>query len=441
MDMLFLIVSILCTAAFFIAAFFVYWKAEVSTALVLLVTLFTLLGFGNAFIILMVGAPSLALASLFAKMVIMLIILGLITMLFLIVLFPFHFLYASSGMKQQMFLAAYVGTCIIFGVFSFLIAGAMSIPDGMYWYDENSRFWVISFLSAVMPISAAVDYIAYRTTGAIKKITEMLGLGLIVLLTFVIVYEVIGRGPSGWTFLEIGILISFSIIAMISLDEQINFAIKPASEVLATKEKSGYRLLKGRVYVIEEERPKFAFDLFTEILRSRCYNCTNDQSFICESLDCAKCKLPCPCRECKMYKSRTQGFVITRRHPGEIRLNYLIQTTPVMWLSSLPGKDNMDPAKLNLLTDLVVSFLGKSQNGVVLIEGIEYLMMSNDFQKVLRAVDRWSEVVMSSSARLVLSLDPRAFDVKELALLERNREVIRPDDKASVERILATSST
>jgi len=72
---------------------------------------------------------------------------------------------------------------------------------------------------------------------------------------------------------------------------------------------------------------------------------------------------------------------------------------------------------------------------------MEYLMTANDFPKVLRAVDRWSEAVMANSARLVISLDPRAFDQKELALIERNREVVNPDDKASVERILAESST
>jgi hypothetical protein len=38
---------------------------------------------------------------------------------------------------------------------------------------------------------------------------------------------------------------------------------------------------------------------------------------------------------------------------------------------------------------------------------------------------------MTSNTRIIISLDPRSFDRKELALLERNREVVRPDAKDS----------
>ncbi len=121
-------------------------------------------------------------------------------------------------------------------------------------------------------------------------------------------------------------------------------------------------------------------------------------------------------------------------------MDYLIQTTPVIWLSTIPGKDNLDPSKLSQLTDMIVNFLEKSANGVVLVEGIEYLVTSNDFPRVLRAIDRWSEAVMANSARLVLSLNPKAFDLKEIALIERNREVVDPNNRASIERILAESA-
>ena len=132
--------------------------------------------------------------------------------------------------------------------------------------------------------------------------------------------------------------------------------------------------------------------------------------------------------------------MVARKHPIEIRRDYFIQTTPIVWLTSIPGKDNMDPAKLSLLTDVIVNFVEKSKNGIVLVEGIEYLVTANDFSRVLKAIDRWSEIVMSHESRLIISLDPKAFTDRELALIERNREFVRPDKVATVEKILASSS-
>jgi len=178
---------------------------------------------------------------------------------------------------------------------------------------------------------------------------------------------------------------------------------------------------------VEEPKPTFSMELFSDSLKGRCYDCADDESFTCESLDCGNCNLPCPCKRCEKYKTRTQGMIITRQFPIDVRKKYFLQTTPIIWLSTVSGKDIMDPAKLSLLTDFLIGSMEKTQNGVVLVDGIEYLITSNDFQRVLRAIDRWSETAMASSSRLLISVDPKAFDEKELALLERNREVVRPE--------------
>ncbi len=198
-------------------------------------------------------------------------------------------------------------------------------------------------------------------------------------------------------------------------------------EKMSTSTKSLYKLLHRHVYLVEEPKATFAFKIFTDILKNRCYDCATDDSFTCESLECPTCRLPCPCRGCAKHQSRPQGLIVSRQFPREIRASHFLQTTPILWLSTVSGKDNMDPAKLNMLTDYIVSFLERSQNGVVLVDGLEYLVTSNDFQRVLKAVDRWTESAMTSNSRLIVSVDPRAFEIKELAHLERNREVVRPD--------------
>ena len=202
----------------------------------------------------------------------------------------------------------------------------------------------------------------------------------------------------------------------------------PAAEAMTSSEKARYKLMHRRVYLVEEAKPDFAFTIFADILKGRCFDCENDDSFPCESLECTSCKLPCPCRGCRKYKSRPQGLIVTRQFPNDVRKEHFIQTTPIIWLSSVAGKDNMDPAKLSLLTDFLVNFMERSHNGVVLVDGLEYLATTNDYPRVLKAVDRWAESAMTSSSRLILSVDPRAFEEKEVALLEKNKEVVNPED-------------
>lgn len=203
----------------------------------------------------------------------------------------------------------------------------------------------------------------------------------------------------------------------------------PTPEKFVSSSKAKYKLLHRHVYLVEEPKTDFSFHLFTDTLKGRCHDCEDDESFPCESLDCGKCGLPCPCKTCTKYKSRAQGLVVTRRFPTEVRSAFYLQTTPIIWVSTVAGKDNMDPAKLNLLTDSLTNFMERSQNGVVLVDGIEYLVTTNDFQRVLRAIDRWTDATMTSNTRVIISIDPRSFDRKELALLERNREVVLPDAK------------
>jgi hypothetical protein len=228
-----------------------------------------------------------------------------------------------------------------------------------------------------------------------------------------------------------GIIFAYSI----AKGELVMFT-PPRVEAMVSSSKASYRLLHRHVYLVEEEKPDFSFKMFADILKGRCFDCENDDSFPCESIECSTCRLPCPCRTCTKYKSRAQGLVVTRQYPHEVRSKFFIQTTPILWLSTVAGKENMDPAKMSLLTDNLINFMEKSHNGVVLVDGIEYLVTSNDFPKVAKSLDRWTETAMTSDCRLVITVDPRAFSDRELALLEKNKTVVRPSADDGLEAVV-----
>ncbi len=110
-----------------------------------------------------------------------------------------------------------------------------------------------------------------------------------------------------------GLLFAFSIAR-----GQMVMAV-PTQEKLLSSSKAKYKLLHRFIYMVEEPKPDFAFKIFTDILKGRCTDCGNDDSFPCESLDCTSCKLPCPCRNCMKYRSRPQGLIITRQFPHQVR--------------------------------------------------------------------------------------------------------------------------
>ena len=439
MDYAIVIITLVSSAVALVGGSFLLLRTPHSMALYFAMSLFLMFGFALAFVPLITVVDSIDAASLFCKISISMFGLALLSLLFLVLVFPYDFAIIASPLRKRFFLGSFILIAAAVVLFGMLIGNARTL-DGSYWLDGNSQVYMITAAAIFFPATSIIDYLAYRTTGPARAASRMVAATMIFTLAFFVVYVASGSSPSDWYWMDVGIIAPLAIIGYLIMTDKVDL-VQPMREIMTTGAKSAYRLQEGKVYVVEEEKPHFSFTLFSDILRSRCPDCANDESFLCESLECSTCTLPCPCKECDLYESRTQGLVVTRRHPREIRIDYLIQTTPVIWLSSIPGKDNMDPVKLSLLTDMIVNFLENSDNSVVLVEGMEYLMTANDFPKVLRAVDRWSEVVMATSARLVISLDPRAFDEKELALIERNREVVNPDDKASVERILVESST
>jgi len=405
-----------------------------------MVSLMVFTGIGNAFVPLMQVSDSIDEANLFAKIFSMFLMMTLTTILFTVLVFPYDFTIAGSQSKKRVFITIYLVILAGMGIAAFLLTGARDYPVNTYWISNSTNIYLWTLAAIILPITAVVDFIFYRMAEEHKSNAKIMGIAIISFLSFALISIILGNGPENWVWMDLAFVTGTSIMGYLFFTNRVQI-LKPTPEARSIGSKSMYRLLGGRIYIVEEERPRFAFELFTEILRSRCYDCINDDSFVCESLNCHNCSLPCPCRECIQHKSRTQGLIVTRRHPGAIRVDYLIQTTPIIWVSSIPGKDNLDPSKLSLLTDIIVNFIEKSQNGVVLVEGIEYLVTANDFLRVLRAVDRWSEVVMSNSSRLILSMDPRAFDSKELTLMEKNREVVKLNDKTSIEKIMASSST
>lgn len=111
---------------------------------------------------------------------------------------------------------------------------------------------------------------------------------------------------------------------------------------------------------------------------------------------------------------------ITRQHPNHVLRRWGTREIRVVWLSTTLGKDYIDPHNLNSLSSLIGAFLGESPKAVILLDGIEYLMINNDFARILHFLEYVNEQIALRRGALLLSVDERAFEAKELAYIERN---------------------
>ena len=155
-----------------------------------------------------------------------------------------------------------------------------------------------------------------------------------------------------------------------------------------------YDLRPGRSYIVQESPPHMSFDAFVNLVS------TSPSG----------------------GKGKTVGLAVTRQHPDLVREKYGLEDTPVYWLATRAGDKVISPTNLGILTNMLVKFAEETADGIILLDGIEYLVSNNDFNRVLRMVDQVNDNITQSGCRLVLPVDPRAFDQKELALLLRNME-------------------
>jgi uncharacterized protein YlzI (FlbEa/FlbD family) len=155
-----------------------------------------------------------------------------------------------------------------------------------------------------------------------------------------------------------------------------------------------YNLAAGKSYVVEESPPDISFDAFVNIIST-----SSEDNPV-----------------------KVVGLAISRQHPDLIKQKYGLETTPIYWLATRAGQDVISPTNLGILTHTMVQFIEANPSCVLLLDGLEYLVSNNDFNKVLRVIDQVNDHISQSTAVLILPVDPRAFDTKELALLERNLE-------------------
>jgi hypothetical protein len=129
-------------------------------------------------------------------------------------------------------------------------------------------------------------------------------------------------------------------------------------------------------------------------------------------------------------KKGVSGLCIVRTPPDHLREKYDLDCRMV-WLTKLEGVRNgatsskfesVSPTETPALTTLIKSFLSENKKGIVLLEGLEYLINQNDFKTVLKFLSGTKDQVFLAKGILLVPFDPVVLEPKDLKALERESD-------------------
>ncbi|MFH1579692.1 MAG: DUF835 domain-containing protein [Thermoplasmatota archaeon] len=148
---------------------------------------------------------------------------------------------------------------------------------------------------------------------------------------------------------------------------------------------------KGFIYLVKEKRPGIAFAMFNEATTHG-----------------------------------AKGMLVVREHPNRLKQLHEFDAAKILWLTRRVGVNHIDPTELSLLSLEITRFVEGVSKSVVLLEGLEYIITQNDFETVLRFVNHLHDFVLAHDSAVIIVLDPRVLNVRELALLERAARIVEP---------------
>ena len=142
----------------------------------------------------------------------------------------------------------------------------------------------------------------------------------------------------------------------------------------------------GTSYIVKEERPHLSYKVFSELARK------NDK-----------------------------GLIISRVHPHRVAKQYGI-SSEILWLSTIDAKGSIEPTQLSKLAFIINHYVKTNKGCPILIDGLEYLILQNGFETVLKFIYSIADYISIHKGVLLLPLSPNTLSTSQVKMLERELE-------------------
>ncbi len=177
------------------------------------------------------------------------------------------------------------------------------------------------------------------------------------------------------------------ILKLPDSDTEVDTGVQALTKNAWNPKKAAKDLTPGLSYLIEEKRPERFFHIYKAL------------------------------KELGM-----DGMVISRTNPKLLARTFGVDESESVWLT---GKEIQGDIKsvlpiLEFIMSLYEEFMDQTQNGIILLDGLEYLLTNNKFNSVLRFIRQLVDNVSQTECILMVALSPDALDSTEVTLLEKD---------------------
>ena len=120
------------------------------------------------------------------------------------------------------------------------------------------------------------------------------------------------------------------------------------------------------------------------------------------------------------------GLGITRSNPKVLRSRLEQGQPKILWLTDHETKSNetVTPS-LEKIMVVVEEYLAKNEHGVVLIDDLQYLISSNNYDGAVRFIRNLVDKVSERKSIFLLSVDPNSLNPQERSIIEREMNVVQ----------------
>lgn len=127
----------------------------------------------------------------------------------------------------------------------------------------------------------------------------------------------------------------------------------------------------------------------------------------------------------KKIEEGYKGLEITRMNPGQVREKFGT-AAEILWLTDKESKiEKTIPPSLEMIMHVTEEFRARHENGILLIDGLQYLISNTSFEGVLRFIRRLIDEFSESNSILMISASPGTLRPQDLSILERELETIK----------------
>ncbi len=121
-------------------------------------------------------------------------------------------------------------------------------------------------------------------------------------------------------------------------------------------------------------------------------------------------------------KEGVPGLVITTKIPSKIREKYSLPKVDIMWLTDHDSSEHeiLDPTRLEFeIVRAISNFSKENGRGVILLDGLEYLIVENGFERVSKFLKKTTDTCSLNGTTYMAHLNPSSMAESEISITKK----------------------